>query len=172
MFSHHPMFYDGWGVDRRGWADKSQAALRREQTAKEEFDKLRQTVESRSDLTPGAALKFELLKPSCHLTEACNKTFRQHVHSAPGWSAKRRAATEEEKKEHKVTRKGKSFFTSVTYLVPFDLHEKAEKENETPHEAAKKNKRPHDEWNEEGASGSGLCGSGGATHHSKKVKNY
>lgn len=44
-----------------------------------------------------AAASAALLPPSLHLTGPCWKTFREHVHSFPGWRAKHHAATVEEK---------------------------------------------------------------------------
>ena len=56
---------------------------------------------------------FPLLQPSDHLTQKCWSDFSKFVKSHPGWSAKRRAATESEKAEFKITRKGKVYFVEV-----------------------------------------------------------
>lgn len=103
--------------NRGRWAEKSGAAMRREEEAKKAFETLRLEMEARNDLEAGFRETIELLKPSCHLTQACWKSFRAHVLSFEGWTAKRRAATETEKKESKEKRKGTVYFTEVTYSV-------------------------------------------------------
>ena len=103
---------------RGGWAEKSGAATRREETAKKAFETARLEMQSREDLKAGSRVTVQLLKPSCHLTQACWKTFRAHVKTFEGWSTRRRAATEEEKKQHKEKRKSTVYFTEVTYTVP------------------------------------------------------
>ena len=114
------VFDDSFGKDlrssRRGWAEKSAAAMRREETAVKMFETARLKMEARDDLSVGSRETVQLLKPSCHLTEACWKSFRGHVCSVEGWSTKRRVATEEEKKKHGETRKGRVYFVDVIYL--------------------------------------------------------
>ena len=82
------------------------------------FESARLRMESRNDLQAGSTETVQLLKPSCHLTEACWKSFRKHVCGIEGWAAKRRVASEEEKKRHGETRKGKVYFVDVIYTVP------------------------------------------------------
>ena len=103
---------------RSGWAEKSAAAKRREDTAMKKFETARLEMESRKDLKAGTRVTVQLLQPSCHLTEACWKSFRKHVCSLQRWSAKRRVATEQEKKLHGETRKGRVYFVDVIYSVP------------------------------------------------------
>mmetsp|Transcript_29231 Transcript_29231/g.42913 ORF Transcript_29231/g.42913 Transcript_29231/m.42913 type:complete len:179 (-) Transcript_29231:230-766(-) len=115
-------YIDGLGnpVYKR-MADKSQAAIRRENTAKEKFNEARLEFEQ-SDGIKGmkarSTHRIELLQPSCHLTSACWSTFRKHVIKNDGWTAKRRAATEEEKKASGEKRKGKVYFIDVIYTAP------------------------------------------------------
>ena len=103
-------------ISRREWAKKSKVAMRREETAVKMFETARLKMEARDDLSVGSRETVQLLKPSCHLTEACWKSFRGHVCSVEGWSTKRRVATEEEKKKHGETRKGRVYFVDVIYL--------------------------------------------------------
>lgn len=89
--------------------EKSEAASRRERLAIELFDSLR------SQGTPTTKTRRLFLEPSCHLTGACWSTFSKHVRSFPGWMAKRRVATPEEKLASKVKRKGKVYFVDVIH---------------------------------------------------------
>ncbi|XP_063684556.1 DNA-directed RNA polymerase II subunit RPB1-like [Bolinopsis microptera] len=111
-------------ISRRGWAEKSAAAMRREETAVKMFETARLKMEARDDLSVGSRETVQLLKPSCHLTEACWKSFRGHVCSVEGWSTKRRVATEAEKKKHGETRKGRVYFVDVIYSVPHHSKER------------------------------------------------
>ena len=78
----------------------------------------------------------ELLKPSCHLTTVCWSSFSKYVRTHPGWSVKRRVASEQEKLVHKETRKGKVYFV----LVTFTPHKKAQKKiRKTPLASKDKN---------------------------------
>ena len=115
-------------LSRRGWADKSAAAIRREEHAKNEFQLIRVKMEERNDLSPGFTETQELLKPSCHLTKVCWSSFRKHVCSFDGWRTKRRLATAEEKKKHGEKRKANVYFTDVTYSVPRRSKAKENKE--------------------------------------------
>ena len=107
---------DPWGysddVGRHTWRSKSDAAMRREQQAKDAFTSLK--AQAHQD---GVAHKttFDLLPPSVHLTQPCWKTFRQFVTGHAGWSVSRTAATAVEKAEHKETRQATVYFTTVTY---------------------------------------------------------
>lgn len=111
-------YFDIYNYSNR--AEKSAAATRREETAIKEFETARLEMESRDDLRGGYLETIQLLDPSCHLTQACWKSFRKHVQGCEGWSTRRRAATEAERKEHKVKRKSTAYFTEVTYSVPRD----------------------------------------------------
>ena len=107
---------DPWGysddVGRHTWRSKSDAAMRREQQAKDAFTSLK--AQAHKD---GVAHKttFDLLPPSVHLTQPCWKTFRQFVTGHAGWSISRTAATAAEKAEHKETRQATVYFTTLTY---------------------------------------------------------
>ena len=107
---------DDFGLNRHTWAEKSGAALRREEEAKAAFETARLNMEARDDLELRETV--ELLKPKCHLTGACWKTFRKHVMGFEGWTIKRRVATEEEKKKSGQKRKSAVYFIDVTYSVP------------------------------------------------------
>ena len=64
-------YYDGYdGVDRSRFAEKSAAAQRRENAAKAAFDAAKTEVEE-----VGETATVELLKPNCHLTNACWSSF-------------------------------------------------------------------------------------------------
>ena len=108
---------------RSGWAEKSGAASRREETAVKAFDTARLEMESRDDLSAGSRESVQLLKPSCPLTQACWKSFRGHVQGFEGWTTRRRVATEEEKKKHGEKRKSAAYFTEITYTVPRNKRE-------------------------------------------------
>ena len=112
-------------------ADKSAAAKRREEKAMEMFSKTKIQMETRQDLIPGSFETVKLLNPSCHLTGPCWSSFSKHVRSQPGWTAKRRAITDEEKKLWGETRKGKCYFVDVTYTVPIPKKRPAEQEVES-----------------------------------------
>ena len=106
----------GWdgGLDRRGFADKSAAAMRREQEAKQAFAKARPEHEA-----AGLKVTLDLLDPSCHLTTACWASFKKHVIAtvAKGgrWAVSRREATGQEKLASGETRKAKCYFVVATY---------------------------------------------------------
>ena len=104
------MFHSGFGygfgcfddrIDRSGFAEKSAAAQRREDAAKEAFNKIR--AETEASATKDTVV-VQLLKPSTHLTQPCWSAFSKHVRSFPGWTPKRRVATAEEKRQHGETR--------------------------------------------------------------------
>ena len=103
--------------NRGSWSEKSGAAKRREEEAMKAFETVRLETEARTDLKAGSRETIQLLKPSCHLTQACWKSFRAHVQSFEGWTVKRRAATEAEKKESKEKRKSTVYFTIVSFSV-------------------------------------------------------
>lgn len=125
----HPfsMFSD-FSIDRRNFASKSQAALARERVAIAAFDALRQQNPS-----PEQTTTFLLLQPQQHLTCACWRTFSKHVKSFPGWLAKRRKASPEEKIASKEKRKGPVYFISVKYnpAKARKFYEEQQEENTT-----------------------------------------
>ncbi len=115
------MFHSGFGygfgcfddrIDRSGFAEKSAAAQRREDAAKEAFNKIRAETEASATKEP---VVVQLLKPSTHLTQPCWSAFSKHVRSFPGWTPKRRVATAEEKRQHGETRQSKCYFTDVSF---------------------------------------------------------
>ena len=115
------MFHSGFGygfgcfddrIDRSGFAEKSAAAQRREDAAKEAFNKIR--AETEASATKDTVV-VQLLKPSTHLTQPCWSAFSKHVRSFPGWTPKRRVATAEEKRAHGETRQAKCYFTDVSF---------------------------------------------------------
>mmetsp|Transcript_76933 Transcript_76933/g.154321 ORF Transcript_76933/g.154321 Transcript_76933/m.154321 type:complete len:299 (-) Transcript_76933:73-969(-) len=103
-------YFDDGGVDRSSFAEKSEAAQRREDAAKAKFDDIVAETE-----TGGEKATIELLKPSTHLTGPCWSAFGKHVRSSPGWSTKRRVATEAEKRASGETRQAKCYFVDVAY---------------------------------------------------------
>eukprot|EP00985_Skeletonema_marinoi_P011299 scaffold5359_cov112-Skeletonema_marinoi.AAC.8 len=110
--------YDGFGgPDRRCWADKSEAALRRERTADGKFDDFLKKC-SALDMNDKSIfpLTEEVVDASTHLTEACWKTFRKRVENK-GCKAKRRQATLEERVASGDHRKGKLYVISITCPV-------------------------------------------------------
>lgn len=50
--------------------------------------------------------------------DVCWRDFKKHVVGTAGWSASRRAATEQEKKDHGSRLKGRVYFVDVTYKLP------------------------------------------------------
>lgn len=91
---------------------KSWNALRLEREAIEAFHKYLETHG-----TPTVERTIVLLQPSHHLTHACWKDFSHHVKSVPGWLAKRRLATPEEKLADEKTRNvyDKVYWTDIKY---------------------------------------------------------
>jgi len=74
-----------------------------------------------SDLTlfePGNKIEVPLTLPTFHLTQPCFRDLKKHVVKSTGWDLKRIACTEQEKKQHKVTRKSKAYFVNAIYKVP------------------------------------------------------
>jgi len=116
------LVFDDWLSEKEGnvsfWgrsALKSQAAMRREQQAKDAFTAHRQQCTHFDLLTKTTT---QLLAPSCHLTTACYPSFRQFVAESPGWRARRRVATAAEKAAHGETRKAKCYFIDVIFTPP------------------------------------------------------
>ena len=99
MFSFYGGGYGGYGddgFDRSTFREKSGAAQRREDAAIAAFDKHAKATEA--DAAVKAKVTVELLKPSTHLTQPCWTAFNKHVKARAGWTAKRRVATNEEKR--------------------------------------------------------------------------
>uniref|UniRef100_A0A7S3K4B8 Uncharacterized protein n=1 Tax=Aureoumbra lagunensis TaxID=44058 RepID=A0A7S3K4B8_9STRA len=113
----------GWDfIDRSGFAEKSQAAMRREKAAKDAFDEFRAAVEKQG----APVTKKDFLLPPSHLTSACYADFRKHVLASPGWTCRRRRATEQEKSIFKEKRKAPVYFIDLSYkpIDPSDLDPK------------------------------------------------
>ena len=113
----------------RGYARKSSAAQRREDAAEKAFLKLvgdeptaEALREARASRTPAS---FPLLTPATHLTAASWKdltTKLRRTHGGTkadgGWKLKRRVATDAERRQFKVTRKGKVYFVAAVWTPP------------------------------------------------------
>ena len=117
-------FYGGYGgfggfdddsLERGDWSEKSGAASRREEEARAAFKEVHgKTTAS----PPAAATTYELLKPSTHLTQPCWRDVKKYIVSHAGWSAKRRQATEAEKRQHGEKRQSAVYFVDVTFTPP------------------------------------------------------
>jgi len=83
------------GPDRRNWADKSDAAIRRENQAKKLFDDFLNTVDQE---TPSYPYSNEVIPAEVHLTSSCYTSFRKYV-IAKGCKCVRREITMDEKKK-------------------------------------------------------------------------
>jgi hypothetical protein len=106
--------YGGGSVLRYDtFAQKSAAAMWREERARQAFDLLRTEVEP-----AGISAHRELLRPNCHLTAPCYRSFSKYVKAHAGWTVRRRTATEAEKQAHGERRLGKCYFINVTYHPP------------------------------------------------------
>jgi hypothetical protein len=103
--------YDDDGLNRGDWSEKSDAASAREASARAAFTALLATQSSK-------ASTVELLKPSTHLTQPCWRDFKKFVGQHAGWSAKRRQASDAEKRQHGETRKGAVYFVDVAFKPP------------------------------------------------------
>ena len=114
-FGGYGGFYDHDGLNRGDWAEKSGAASRREEQARAAFKDLHGKTMADA---PAAATTYELLKPSTHLTQPCWRDVKKYIVSHPGWSAKRRQATEAEKRQHGETRQSAVYFVDVTFTPP------------------------------------------------------
>ena len=109
------MFEMDWGGPRYGdMAEKSVAAIRREDQAKSLFNTQKSATEEQARLQ-NQKTTVELLTPSCHLTGACWKSFSKYVRENKGWSIKRVEATDQQKRASGEKRKGKVYFVSVTF---------------------------------------------------------
>lgn len=110
----------GGGIDRRHFNEKSKAAQKREDAAKDQFDAHRREQQALQVIDSEhvqQALKepTTLLQPAEHLTAPCWRDFKAHVKSFAGWEAKRTTATEAQKTAAKETRKGKVYFVQVLF---------------------------------------------------------
>ena len=108
-------YFDDDGLNRGDWAEKSGAASRREEQARSAFKDLHSKTMAEM---PAAATTYELLKPSTHLTQPCWRDVKKYIVSHPGWSAKRRQATDAEKRQHGETRQSAVHFVDVTFTPP------------------------------------------------------
>lgn len=110
------------GFPYRCMAPASYAALEREKTAKEKFLIVKNDFEERIlpsiPNVPGFSHTMEFLGPQTHLTSVTWSTFNNWVKEHPGWKAKRRVASEEEKKAACAYNRGKSYFVNAVYTVP------------------------------------------------------
>jgi hypothetical protein len=106
-------------------APASQAALMREEVAKKNFLAAKKKFEaSKEPRLPSRKRTIFLLKPTMHPTSITWSTFARWVkENHEGWTAKRRKASEEEKKEALAYNRGKSYFVDVVYKLP-DLNKK------------------------------------------------
>ena len=117
-------FYGGYGgyggfdddsLERGDWAEKSGAASRRVEEARAAF----KAVHGKAMANPPAApTTYELLKPSTHLTQPCWRDLKKHIACHAGWSAKRRQATEAEKRQSGEKRQSAVYFVDVTFTPP------------------------------------------------------
>ena len=95
-----------------GFAEKSKHASEREERAKAAFDKFAAHAKTNQPIHD------TLLDPSCHLTGPCFRDFKKHVKTRPGWDAKQRRATEQEKAQYRPTGRGHANWTDITYKPP------------------------------------------------------
>ena len=115
-------------VDYSTFASKSAAAIEREGRAKNHMKQLVELVQQDPQYHPNGlsslyaqVFQFDLLTPSVHLTAACWSSFTKHVKEEyPGWFVKRRVATYEERRAHKVKRQGKVYFVTAHYRPSTD----------------------------------------------------
>jgi hypothetical protein len=101
------------GVNRRNWADKSQAAIRREYQAKQLVDTFITECNNTKQDVDFPLTQEAVVTADIHLTDACWKSFRKYV-EAKGCQAKRREASYPERKG--ATRKGKMYVINI--VVP------------------------------------------------------
>jgi hypothetical protein len=98
---------------------KSESAKQQEKAAIAAFDAQKQVVEARAAEGDGDVITVQLLKPTSHLTINCWSAFSKHVKISPGWKAKRRVATPEEKAAYQMgSRYGKVYFVVRLCLTP------------------------------------------------------
>ena len=104
------MFDEDGGPRYEGYARKSGAAERRENEARQAFTSALKNTEL--DGKPSAVV--QLLKPNTHLTQASWGDFNKWVKTHTGCSARRRAASDAEKRAHGEKRQGTTYFIDVT----------------------------------------------------------
>jgi hypothetical protein len=133
---HDP--FGGDGVNRRNWADKSQAAIRREHQAKQLFDTFVEDCNTTKQDTDFPLTQDAVVPADIHLTDACWKSFRKYV-EAKGCQAKRREALYAERKG--ATRKGKMYVIHIVVPAhPARAVEAANLKKQQSEEAAQKRK--------------------------------
>jgi hypothetical protein len=86
--------------------------------------------------TPGKKISIPLTLPNHHMTGPCYRDLRKHIISHEGWDVKRVAATPEERREYRETRKGKSYFINAIYKVQ-GIEPKKKRSRKTPPEEVK-----------------------------------
>jgi len=133
--------YDDWGPDRRNWRDKSDAARRRETQAIALFDAF--LVECKT-ATSFPVTNEALVPPQVHLTDACWKTFKNHV-TDKGCTTKRREATHAERIASKEMRKGKLYVISATVPVHPDQAKEVMRNKKQKADAAAEAKKKRQE---------------------------
>jgi len=110
---------DGWGVNRSGWAEKSDAAIRRENAANDLFDAF---LKKCASYDPNDKSIFpiteEVVKANVYLTGPCYTSFRKRV-LAKNCKVKRREATPQERKESGDKRKGKLYVINYMHRPPY-----------------------------------------------------
>lgn len=141
LFGGYGGLYDGYGygdggVDRRGWADKSEAAQRREDQATRLFHNFITKAKTQSTF-PYTQI---VVPPEVHLTSACWSSFRKAV-VEEGYVVKRREASIAEKTALKPgeRRNGKMYVVSITAPVhPDHVREAKDKKEEKARNAKAK----------------------------------
>ena len=103
--------YDDWGPNRSGWAEKSDAASRREHQANSQFDDFLKRCSALDANDKSFPITEEVVQANVHLTGACWSSFRKRV-VGKGCKVKRREATHVERKASGDTRKGKLYVIS------------------------------------------------------------
>lgn len=135
--------YDDGSVNRRGWSDKSDAALTRENEAKKLVEQF--LIRAKDSASKGLVtfpLTEEIVCPSIHLTSKSWPDFRKFVVDKKGCNAKRRKVTEAEKKllPKSKYRKCAMYTISVTIPVHPDELIRAKEEKKAKAAAAKAKK--------------------------------
>lgn len=130
--------YDDWGPNRSGWAEKSDAASRREHQANSQFDDFLKRCSALDANDKSFPITEEVVQANVHLTGACWSSFRKRV-VGKGCKVKRREATHAERKASGDTRKGKLYVISITCPVHPNKASEA-KAKATAAAAAKKKK--------------------------------
>jgi hypothetical protein len=138
--------FSGFGgedsVDRENWKDKSDAAERRENQAKQNVDEFLK----RSSTATVFPITEDIVPPTMHLTDACWKTFRSYIKNK-GCTCKRRELTHPEiiAMAKKDWRKGKMYIISVTIPTHPDHARAALKEKDATAAAALAQKKAEEQ---------------------------